>query len=282
MGVIVPATGQAPGLVYRDGGGNIVLPPGEQIVDQHGTAAGAGLSPLIWGDLPLMQMAMNPQLGFYFFDDCLNVPATTAKWTVAGANGTVAQLATGTYGVMRCNAVATDNNESFVTSGNNVAGMIKLDGAKDWAFEARIQINQIATAQGVFVGLTGPTQMGADFMTDDTMALKVQDYLGYQIISATDIAAVFQSVHCKTSGARAAVSATAHTPAATTWIKLGMKSVGTKTKFYVNGVELADSVLSTATNYPLNVICQIIFATKAGTSAQQNLDVDWVAAAQLR
>ena len=112
-------------------------------------------------------------------------------------------------------AVATgaDNDECYVSSNNNLAGLIKANATNDWAFEARVMINQITTAQGVFVGLSEEAGSGVDFMTDDTMAMKVLDSIGFQIVQPTDAAAIWQTEITLNGGARVAVSATAGTAA---------------------------------------------------------------------
>ncbi len=121
--------------------------------------------------------------------------------------------------------------------------------------------------------------MGTDFMTDNTMALKVQDMIGFQILAATDIAAVWQSMMILTG--RAAVNASLAT-ASTDWVKLGMKCVDGTVTFYVDGVADSTQTTSTATNFPLNKYVVPAFATKCGTGVQNTLSVDWWYAAQLR
>jgi hypothetical protein len=270
-----------PGIFRKRGGDALCIHPHGRIYDYSGSAAGVGLSPLIWDDCPRLQMLMNPTLGFCIFDDMLQVGTTGAPYEIAGANGVFTGLAGIGYGVARLSAPGTDNDECTVVSNNDKAGMIVASATKDWWFEARVRPNQIATAQGVFVGLGEEAGIGTDFFTDDTMALKVVDYLGFQILAATDIAAVWQTAMALNGGARVAVSATAYTAVAD-WTKLGMKSVSGTVTFYVNGAALADTVASSATNFPLDQVMGIVFGTKCGSAAANALDVDWWSAAQLR
>ena len=165
---------------------------------------------------------------------------------------------------------------------NSAVGLIKLAADTSWWFETRVKINQITTAQGVFVGLLGDDiTMGVDFHTDDTMAMKVQDTLGFQIIAATDIAAVWQSIMHLTGGARAAINATLAT-ASTDWVKLGMKGVAGTVTLYVDGVADSTTALSSDTDFPLDKYVLPAFATKCGSAAANTLSVDWWYAAQLR
>lgn len=266
-------------------GGKIVLESGGLITSEDSTAAGAGLSPLIWDDCPRLQMLLDPTLGHFVGDDFTLANGesfTTAKnYTLAGANGTFTHLAADPNGVAVLTAPGTDNDECNVNLNTGV-GIIKLDASTNWWFETRVKINQITTAQGVFVGLiTDDITMGADFMTDNTMAMKVQDALGWQIIHATDAAAIWQSIQILTGGARAAIDAT-YLTASTGWVKLGMKCVSGTVTFYTNGVAETTTTTSASTNYPLDQYVVPAFATKCGSAAANTLSIDWWYAAQLR
>lgn len=266
-------------------GGKLVLESGGLITDEAATAAGAGLSPLIWDDCPRIQMLQDPTLGHFVGDDFTLANGesfTTAKnYTLAGANGTFTHLAADPNGVAVLTAPGTDNDECNVNLNTGV-GILKLDATKNWWFETRVKINQIATAQGVFVGLiTDDITMGVDFMVDNDMTMKVQDALGFQILAATDIAAVWQSMMILTGGARAAIDATLLT-ASTGWVKLGMKCVSGTVTFYVNGVADDSTTTSATANFPLDQYVVPAFATKCGSAAANTLSIDWWYAAQLR
>ena len=282
-----------PGVYKKQGGnelvvasgGKVIVEPGGQVLDESGTAAGAGLSPLIWSDCPRVQMLIDPTLGHFVGDNFALADGehfTTAKnYTLAGAGATFTHLAADPNGVAVLTATGTDNDECNVNLNSGV-GLVKLAADTSWWFETRVKVNQIATSQGVFVGLLGDDiTMGVDFHTDATMAMKIQDTLGFQILAATDIAAVWQSMMHLTGGARAAINATLAT-ASTGWIKLGMKSSSGTVTFYVNGVADATTVASSATNFPLNKYALPAFATKCGSATANTLSVDWWYAAQLR
>lgn len=273
-------TSYTPKIYRKDGGDTMVLAAGASVLGTGGTVAGAGLSDF-WSDCPLLQMAVDPTLGVTDGDDFTKLATDGFPYDIVGTNGTFVPVAGQAYGVVKASAPGTDNDEITVSSNNNLAGLIKADATKNWWFEARVKINQITTAQGAFVGLSEETGSGADFMTDNTMALKVIDNIGFQIIAATDIAAIWQTVMHLNGGARVAISATAAT-ASTDWVKLGMKSVLGVVTFYVDGVALADTVASTATNYPLDQVMQVVFARKAGSAAENSMLIDWWRAAQLR
>lgn len=243
-----------------------------------------GLSPAIWSDCPLDKMIKDPAYGVYDGDDfsgSSGSPVTTLhKYTFSGANGTFTQVAAIPGGAWILTAPGTDNDEIYVHA-NNAAGLIKADAASNWWFEARVKINQITTAQGVFVGLHEENSNAVTNMTDNTMALAVLDFLGFQVIQATDAAAIWQTVFALNGGARVAVSATAGTATAA-YTKLGMKSVAGTVTFYIDGSPLATGTTSAATNFPLNQIMSAAFMSKCGSAAANTLTIDWWKAAQTR
>jgi len=264
-----------------ESGGTITIEAGAKLLMEDGTAAGAGLSPLIWADCPRIQMLVDPTLGLFIGDDFPVVQATGFPYKIVGTNGTFLSLAGTPYGVAQLDAPGTNNDECYVSYNNNLAGLIKADATKNWWFEARVKISQITLSQGIFVGFAEETAVADDFMTDHTMAIKVTDYLGFQIITATDIAAIWQTVHCIILGTHTVVTAAAGTAAAA-WVKLGMKCVSGTVTFYVDGVAVADLVLSSAAEYPLDQIMCPTFANKVGQGTQNTMDVDWWYVAQLR
>lgn len=271
-------------LVFTDNDGNELLTldaANKKISLSPGTASGAGLSPSIWSDCPLLEMAVDPTLGITDGDNFTRVQATGFPYELVGANGTFAAVAGQAQGVARILATGADNDEAYISSNNDKAGIIKADATKNWWFEARVKLSQITAEQGVFVGLAEETGVGADFMTDDTMAMKVLDSIGFQIVHAAAAAAQWQSMMQLSGGARAAVNATL-VLGSTDYVKLGMKSVLGTVTFYIDGVADATTVLSTAANFPLDQVMEVVFATKTGKATANSLDIDWWKAAQLR
>ena len=230
-------------------------------------------------------MLVDPTVGHFVGDDFTLANGesfTTAKnYTLAGANGTFTHVASDPNGVALLTAPGTDNDECNVNVNSGV-GLVTTSATATWWFEARVKMNQITTAQGVFVGLVGDQiTVGVDFMTDNTMAMKVQAVIGFQVIHATDAAAIWQTTYNKASGTRQAPNATALT-ASTDWVKLGLKCSGGVLSYFINGVEDPTTVLSSATNYPVDLYMVPVFATKSGSAAANTLSVDWWYAAQLR
>ena len=274
-------------IVIADGG-KITLESGGLIVPASGTAAGAGLSPLIWSDCPLLQMMVDPTVGIEVMDEFTRVQTTGFPYNLVGTNGTFATVAGQPYGQALLSApTGTDNNEAQLAFNNNVGGIIKCDAAKKWWFESRLKLSQIAAEGGVFVGLLEAGASADALMADDTMILTASvDAIGFQFVEAVANAAPYWRTMMQLA-ARAAVSETAAL-ASTNFVKLGMKSVpnaaGTlaTVTFYVDGVALAATALSTATDFPLDQVLQIHFGVKTGKNAAFSLTLDWWKAAQLR
>jgi hypothetical protein len=275
--------------VYRKQGGNhLVLGTSGRIFDEGGLASGAGHSPLIWSDCPIYQMRVNPALGLYYHDDFHTVQATGFPYAKVGTTGTYLALPAQQYGVAQLTTTASDNKDVLIVSGNNLVGMIEADHIYPWWFEARVKLSQIAAEQGVFVGLAEEAAaVSTDFFTTDTMELKILDHIGFKIVVAAAGAAIWQSEHSLAGGALAVVSATAAT-GSTSWVKLGMKSVPnaaltvSTVTYYVDGAALADTVLSSAANFPLHQVMCLCAGIRTGSGAASSLNIDWWSAAQLR
>jgi hypothetical protein len=253
-----------------------------------GTAAGAGLSPIIWDDCPLIQLGVDPTLGVLEGDDFTRVQATGFPYELSGTNGTFAGVAGQPYGQALLSApTGADNNEAQLAFNNDVGGLIKCDAEKKWWFETRLKASQIAAEGGVFVGLLQAAASADGIIADDDMILTASlDAIGFQMVEAAANAAPYWRTFAQLA-ARAVVSETAALMS-TNFVKLGMKSVpnaaGTlaTVTFYVDGVALAATILSSATNFPLDQVLQIHFGVKTGKNAAFSLTLDWWKAAQLR
>jgi hypothetical protein len=268
---------------YRKDSGVSILTLSEAgIVAAGGTAAGGGLSPNIWGSCPILSLRSDPTLGVIDGDDFTRVQATGFPYALAQTNGTFLPVAGQIGGVARLLATGTDNDYALITTGNNVAGLIKADATHNWWFEARVKLSQIATEQGVFVGLSEEAGTSTDFLATNTMECKDVDYIGFHIaVSAPGAPTWVTEMNINGGGAAVVIDAAALVGSAN-WVKLGMKSVLGVVTFYVNGVANATTVASTAAEYPLDQVMQATFAMKIGVGTVSSLDLDWWYAAQLR
>jgi hypothetical protein len=251
----------------------------------YGSSTGYGLSPAIWADCPLQEMAFDPSYGSTAGDDFMgsSIVTTAHGYVWAGANGTVTTVAAVPHGAWILTATGADNDEAYLTTNNNLAGLIKAEAASTWWYETRVKIKQITLAQGMFIGLAEETgAAAADCITDNDMILKVMDSIGFNILTATDIAPYWRTVHQLSGGAVAVVHATEGGLCGIVYVKLGMKSVAGTVTFYIDGVPLATTVLSSATNFPLDQIMQPSWWVKTGQGTSNLLTIDWWRVAQTR
>jgi len=247
-----------------------------------GTASGGGLSPAIWSNCPRGLMVVDPTAGHFLGDNFHQWLADGYGYQLVGTNGTCVQVAAQKDGVVRLTTGATDNDEAAIATGNDAGGLIKADATTDWWFEARLKVNQGNVAKGYFVGLAEETGVAADLFADDTMVMKVIDTIGFQVLAATDVAAYWQTTMALTGGARVAINTNVATPSTSAYVKLGMKSVSGTVIFFVDGAQVATTVASSATNFPLDQVMEVCFGIKTGKAAAITMDIDWWYAAQLR
>ena len=268
------------------------FPHGLSLVDRNTAPASAGLSPRIWEDCPILGMLVDPGVGVLVQDDFTEVRATGHGYELSGDNGTFAAVASAHTGTALLSAPAgADNNEAHIAYNNDVAGCIKCCPDKKWWFEARVKLSQIAAEGGVIVGLLQQAASASDIIGDSAGAndmglTATLDYIGFQFVEAAANAAPYWRTITQLA-ARAAVSETAAL-ASTSYIKLGMKSTpnraGTiaQVKFYVDGIQLADSTTTASYDFPLNVVLIPHFGIKTGKNAAFSITLDWWQAAQLR
>jgi hypothetical protein len=237
---------------------------------------GAGPSPAIWADCPVLDILEDPSRGYGFFDDFVQMVEATGGWAAGGTNNTCTNVATQVGGVAQVGTGSSDNDEGWLTSGNNEAGMAKIyttTPRKLW-FEARVQFSRL-TDSGLFVGCAEEALAAAGTLADDTGVLASKDFVGFHAATATPT--VLHFVYRKAGSAAVNIKATALTAVISTWYKLGFRFDGNYLRGYVDGVELASPLLvSTATNFPDGEELAALLGVKTGTTAAVNVLVDWV------
>ena len=306
------AAGYLPGCIFikTSGSGDNVLYINEgsstsadfnsikNVPDAYGTAIGRGPSPAIWENCPVLDYALNPQLGMHFFDDFTdgivvaggsNTAAAAALGTVGNwaaftaAEPTITTLTTSHTGVVRLFA-SDDNKDVAIAYPQNAhtAGMFKLiAGKKLWA-EMRVATNIITGNSTLWFGFCeeGLLATGTLLLINEA-GMADKDYVGFQRISAD--ADALDTVYNTASGGTSPVvlGSDAVTIAATTFVKLGIYCDGTTVYFYANGVRLADSVLLTATDFPDAIELALYIGVMCDAAeADIYVDVDWVRIAQ--
>lgn len=244
----------------------------------RGNNAGRGISGNIWYDCNFLEMLWDNNMGTILDDDFTQALEATHGWAVGGTNNTATFLATEINGVMQIGATGADNDEGWLTSGNNEAGMVKFADAaprRVW-FEARIRLPSIAD-QGVFVGLAEEGLAAAATLIDDTGALASKDMVGFHI--DTDAPSTIDAVYRTAAAAATVHSAGVQTAVAATWYKLGMRyGLDDKLQYYVDGVKKGDplDVSANTTLFPDDEELAVLIGVKTGEAVVKYIDVDWV------
>ena len=235
-------------------------------------------SPRIWSDMPMVQSDWEYGQLARVRDDFCNFGTDEGGWyDYTDTGNTVTQLATEEGGVVRLSLDATDNDESWLISGNNTAGFMKITAGKKFAFEARVRVNQIVD-QALFVGLCEEAFAASDGFTDDSGVLADKDYIGFRVLTAAP-AGLDTATRTSGDAAETVIQDGAQTLVAGTWYKLGMKCDGTTITFYVDGVALGTTTTTAGTGVPDGEELAVAFGLKNGTAAARTMDVDWVLAA---
>lgn len=239
-----------------------------------GTAAGKGLSPLIWDDCPVQALQMNPELGFIYYNDYVGqIDVTTGDGYVITAvtSGNIEAVVDEQCGVLQ---VSSGGNAS-ADDGVNVQlqnCMVKPAAGVTIFFEARCKMTDTGDDQ-YYIGLAGvdTTLIAAGIMDD------VVSKCGFFRIAAST-ADKISAITARTSADDATADVASIADA--TYAKLGFVIDGlTSVKFYVEGVLVETG--TTAANIANDVMCLSYVAQVEQTSADADLDVDWVCVAQV-
>ncbi len=314
-GTTVPVDGTAgfiTGATFKksDGGANTSLYVNEGSVTSsdfnaaiadvpvaYGTAAGRGPSPAIWGDCPVLDYELNPQLGSHFFDDLhsgIDVAAnqsvsaaaalgTTGAFAAFTLTGTaVTTKATDIGGVVDLTVTTDEDADCRIAYPKNLetAGMFKFVSGKRLWMEARIKVDNVTNAkQNLFLGFMEEARMATgELIAVAGGATADVDYVAFRQDEADGDA--FQTHHNIASGGHTTVSATAGVITINAFYKLGIYCDGTRVYFFIDGVELADSVLLSADNFPTNEEMGLYFGIVAASADTIVSSIDWVRLAQ--
>lgn len=288
-GKSVPAdgdSGYAPGCIFIDINGSasnvLYINDGtatsadfnsiKTVGNAYGTAGGQGPSPAVWGEVPILDIMLNPQLGFVYFDDFLGQIdiTTTDGWTLTQSNstGTISGLTSDQGGVMQITSVGSTEDDSLNAQLTNCS-FLPAAGTKIY-FEARV--NMTDATQQYFLGLAEvDTTLIASGVLDNVVC-KCGFY--HQHDDTDDkISAVCSD------DASPEVDADVADNVDNTYVKLGFVIDGvTKVTYYVNGVEVASCV--DTSDLPNEVMCLSAFCGYQGAAAIMHLD--WVRIAQYK
>lgn len=236
---------------------------------------GTGLSPQVWNGFPIELLQNNHGAGFF------------KKWTGADVlhNGSVLELAgwkqtlqsdggggTSTASVLAAHGggyvMTTDNAQDDGVNSQLVGQAIDLDETTDARMEAIIKVDAITQYQ-LALGLA---------TTDTTVvasgALACTEFSGFLSLVTTGDADVTLTNQTGGSGAvNTALSSTAATLTAATYVRLGLRWSGGIVRSYVNGV--ADATYA-STEYPTGVVVPT-FWFGANTTTARVFTMPWIA-----
>ncbi len=261
-----------------------------------------GLSPEIWQGYGFIGGNLgDPSLKPMFFDDfdTLGLMATTVSQggyvTYQDGSVTIQQCASadnseGEFGVLEIYHDGTQHDEGSIELGSGKAGLVRIDDTVGEravvAAEARIKVPTVVVGDLCFAfGLAKAAQATADCLVNTTGALDASgvDFVGFQTLlgSNSEIDTVYA---IDSTSATVQVKDNAGTMVLDTWIKLGMVydpmgAADKKMKFFIDGVELGDSVtdaiISTATAFPTDQELTLWFATKVLDGGADYAYMDW-------
>ena len=273
-------------------------------------AGGRGLSPAIWQRYGFIGgRHKDPSLIGFFFDDFakLGVMASTVTQcgykTYQDEGVTIQQCASadnseGEFGILEITGNDADNDEGSIELGAGTSGLVRIDPTLGEraivACEARIKRTSVTNDHTAFAfGLGEPAFCAANALVDNTGAMVAagKDFVGFQALCASN--SEIDTIY--TIGGTATVvqvKDNAATSVADTWMKLGvvydpLGAANKKLKFFVDGVELDDSVtdaiIAAGTAFPTDEEMTLVLLTKngdAGTTAHGTF-CDWWAVGTL-
>ncbi len=270
-----------------------------------------GPSPLIWRDCPIVTFFNDPSKGLHLFDDFTNsvvpvVNETAATDFVAGVGNVLGDINWYAFqetdkladvaiqadeeGVLMLDSDGTEEDIACITTGNNVAGIIKtptIGVPKGIWFEARVKVNTITDGDlAIFIGLAQPGEAkNAGGVTGgDAASLADVDYLGFAILEGDGDDMII--AYNEASSGVAQSSTGVITLEADTYVRLGfrLQHVGQeiKIRFYKDGVDLGDDVaidISTENaNFPSATDMDVVISTNSAVNGadSDNIKIDWV------
>jgi len=268
--------------------------PVKAIRSNKGSAAGAGLSPAIWDDCPMVGIMCDPTIGWMISDDFTDVGLSGTITTIISQAGTGRYLVFGGTGasIAPDNALGGGLTLSLTDKDQAVSIVTKQNpfqitsGAGDLWFEARVKFSTVTTnEQAWFVGLSSIITQSATVPLTAAGALADVNLVGFHKPEANTTA--FDASY-KANGVDAVeVNSDIGTLAVNTYVKLGMKfsTSNNRLEFYVNGVRQAAGVTvpnATGDLFPADVLMAPTFALLAATDDTETGTIDWWKIAQLR
>ena len=252
-------------------------------------------SPIIWGDCPADEIQQDPAAGIYMFEDFQQGVVAGTTLVLGQRNGLVAyadsndvadilQDATTDKGIVKLDTDGTDDDNTVITTGDNVVGLLKITSGQQTGFwfEARVKVSTITTGDiAMFVGLTQEGQAGSGTPLGALGVIGDIDHLGFNI--KEDDGNAVDLVHTK-AGVVDGGADGVHVPVVDTYVNLGLyynvfKNV---VECYVDGVQVKTADIDcSATNFPSGEELAVTIAVTSGANGADGdgMTIDWFAVA---
>lgn len=268
----------------------------QQATAPGGTTKATGLSSF-WNDCPLLEMMLDPGVGYYQFDDFLDL-GISGTITSDALHNERAHILYHSFGDATPGTVVTTTNtcggELVLTNAtnNDNVGIRTLhqpyrlsSGSGALWFEARVKPSTITTLEmGILVGLIDAQTMTATMPITAAGALADVNFVGFHQLEADTT-----GIDCVTmlnGGTVNTVNDAVGTLAVDTYINLGfhMDDSG-KITWYIDGAaqpttDQADD--NAATTTPSDIGLGFIACINNGAGTSETLTIDWWKCAQLR
>jgi hypothetical protein len=191
---------------------------------EHKTMVGSGLSPKIWGNLPVKNWATRSG-GLFFQEDGLKYAAD--PYTIVGAVAvTNSEAGLPAFTVV---SSTTDNDGT----GIQTKGQLHLGFDSRWAFECAFKISSVAdTIAGWVMGLAGAVVNDGETIIDDDGDV-VGDFIGFHRTQGDGDAIQMQV----TEGASTTVLGSAQLIGAATLYRVGMVYDGARLRSYISSAQ---------------------------------------------
>ena len=250
-----------------------------------------GPSASIWVDCPWLQLLEDPNNGRIFWDDFLMPPVGTTNSNVLQQgyylildDGVTGQaLATDVGGVFQFAGADADDDEGYLITGGNIAGLgvIASTSGKDLWFEARIRC-PVITDWGMFIGMAAQGTAVAGTLAANATAMADVAYVGFRVLSGDPDG--LDAVHrVNAGGGEAVIANPAQVLTASAWYKVGFKfdaTAGTLA-YYVDGLVVGTVTDVSAATFPDGEELALMAGLRDGEGVEKQLDIDWWRFAQL-
>jgi len=273
---------------------DLTVPVKSVVSNIGGAASGAGLSPAIWSDCPLLAVMSDPGMGYMVSDDFMDLGlsgtltqiisnAGTGRYLVfGGAGSTIVPDAAAGGGIT---LTLTDADQATSITTKQTPFQI-TSGAGDLWFEARVKTSTITTnEQAFFIGLMDTTAQSAVVPLTAAGAIADINCVGFHKPEANTSA--FDASYKANTVTAVEVNADIGAMVAATYFKVGMRfsTSNNQLSFYVNGVKQTSSKTipnATGTDFPADVTLAPVFAILAATNDTESMTMDWWKIVQLR